>query len=171
MSDDRDRDISGRPRQARPRDALGRPLPYDSSTGVQPVPDEALPPLEALAFARRLVHEGRSFAAHEVLEARWKAGPPDERELWQGLAQLCVGLTHAARGNTLGAARLVERGAARLEAYDESPGPRYGLELSAVVSCARERIRSVTADVDGGGVGSAPQSRQPPRSRGPAVEP
>jgi hypothetical protein len=40
------------------------------------------------------------FAAHEVLEARWKAGPDEERDLWQGLAQICVGLTHAARGNS-----------------------------------------------------------------------
>ncbi|WP_211882206.1 DUF309 domain-containing protein, partial [Pseudarthrobacter albicanus] len=45
------------------------------------------------------------FAAHEVLEARWKAGPAEERNLWQGLAQICVGLTHAARGNSVGAHR------------------------------------------------------------------
>ncbi|MEW1808906.1 DUF309 domain-containing protein [Pseudarthrobacter sp. NPDC080039] len=38
---------------------------------------------------------GRPFAAHEVLEARWKAGPAMERDLWQGLAQICVGLAHA----------------------------------------------------------------------------
>nr|WP_246224112.1 DUF309 domain-containing protein [Pseudarthrobacter psychrotolerans] len=44
---------------------------------------------------------GRPFAAHEVLEARWKAGPAEERNLWQGLAQICVGLTHAARGTAL----------------------------------------------------------------------
>ena len=33
---DRDRDAAGRPRQSRPRDALGRPLPY-GSPGVESV--------------------------------------------------------------------------------------------------------------------------------------
>jgi hypothetical protein len=85
-----------------------------------------------------LVQEGRPFAAHEVLEARWKAGPDEERDLWQGLAQICVGLTHAARGNSIGAVRLLERGAARLQEYDARDGSTYGLDLSAVVTCARE---------------------------------
>lgn len=134
----RDRDDAGRPRQARPRDALGRPLPYGAA-GVEPVPEEALPPVETLDLARRLVREGRPFAAHEVLEARWKAGPDDERALWQGLAQVCVGLTHAARGNRTGAARLLERGAARVAEYDAGHGPSYGLDLTAVIACARER--------------------------------
>ena len=137
MSGDRDRDSAGRPRQERPRDALGRPLPY-GATGVEPVSEEPLPPLEALDLARSLVDEGRPFAAHEVLEARWKAGPDEERDLWQGLAQICVGLTHAARGNSVGAARLLERGAARLEEYDAGDGAAYGLDLRAVVTCARE---------------------------------
>jgi hypothetical protein len=134
---DRDRDDAGRPRQGRPRDALGRPLPY-GAVGVEPVPEEALPPVETLSLARRLVQEGRPFAAHEVLEARWKAGPDEERDLWQGLAQICVGLTHAARGNSIGAARLLERGVARVEEYEAGRGPVYGLDLTAVIGCARE---------------------------------
>jgi predicted metal-dependent hydrolase len=87
-----------------------------------------------------LVQAGRAFAAHEVLEARWKAGPAEERDLWQGLAQICVGLTHAARGNSVGAVRLIERGAARLEEYDAGDGSTYGLDLTAVVSCARDQM-------------------------------
>jgi hypothetical protein len=141
MTGDRDRDVSGRARQARPRDALGRPLPYGAE-GVEPVSEEALPPAQALAFARTLVEEGRPFAAHEVLEARWKAGPDAERDLRQGLAQLCVGLTHAARGNGVGADRLVERGAVRLEQYGAGGGQSYGLDLTAVVDCARARMHS-----------------------------
>lgn len=136
---DRDRDEEGRARQARPRDELGRPLPY-GSTGVEPVPEEPLPPEETLRYARRLVDEGRPFSAHEVLEARWKAGPPEQRDLWQGLAQICVGLTHARRGNAVGAERLVERGCARLEEYAATSGPVYGLDLRAVGACARERL-------------------------------
>lgn len=138
VTGDRDRDVAGRPRQARPRDALGRPLPY-GAVGVEPVPEEALPPLEALDLARRLIREGRPFAAHEVMEARWKAGPGEERDLWQGLAQICVGLTHAARGNTAGAIRLLERGAGRLEAYGVDRGAPYRLDLAAIVGWVRER--------------------------------
>lgn len=90
-------------------------------------------------MARRLVQEGRPFAAHEVLEARWKAGPEEERGLWQGLAQVCVGLTHAARGNRVGAVRLLERGAARVEQYEAGHGPAYGLDLTAIIACVREQ--------------------------------
>ena len=87
VSGGRDRDDAGRARQARPRDALGRPLPY-GSTGVEPVPEVALSAQETLVAARRLVAQGRPFSAHEVLEARWKTGPSGERDLWQGLAQV-----------------------------------------------------------------------------------
>ena len=142
----RDRDPAGRARQARPRDALGRPLPY-GATGVEPVPEDPLPPEQTVEVARALVEEGRSFSAHEVLEARWKAGPQEERDLWQGLAQLCVALTHAARGNHAGAGRLLERGVGRLETYAAGEGVTYGLDLGEVVACARERV---TALVDGG---------------------
>ena len=153
----RDRDASGRPRQARPRDALGRPLPYGAA-GVEPVSEEPLPPLESLALARNLLDEGRPFAAHEVLEARWKAGPAQERDLWQGLAQLCVALTHSARGNTVGAARLVERGTGKLEAYGADGGPSYGLDLAAVVAWARGHVGTDQATEPGSGLLTARHS-------------
>lgn len=139
MTRNRDRDPAGRPRQARPRDALGRPLPY-GSVGVEPVSEEPLEAAPTLAAARSLVAAGRPFAAHEVLESRWKTGPADERDLWQGLAQLCVGLTHAARGNAVGAARLLERGTAHLERYVAGGGPTYGLDVAEVSRCARDRM-------------------------------
>ena len=145
MTTGRDRDDAGRARQQRPRDALGRPLPY-GEVGVEPVPEEALPPLETIEAAGALVHEGRPFAAHEVLEARWKAGPENERDLWQGLAQLCVGLTHAARGNAVGADRLLERGEGRLTDYGSSGGPTYGLDLTETIVCARERASGGSRD-------------------------
>ena len=135
----RDRDEGGRAKQARPRDELGRPLPY-GATGVEPVSEEPLPALETVARARELLDVGRPFSAHEVLEARWKDAPEAERPLWQGLAQLCVALTHAARGNAVGAQRLLERGAGRVEQYAATGGPTYGLDLPAVLACARRRV-------------------------------
>jgi uncharacterized protein len=135
---DRDRDSAGRARQARPRDRLGRPLPY-GSVGVEPVSEEALPPIATISYAHELLIKGRPFSAHEVYEARWKAGPDSERELWQGLAQLCVGITHAERGNRIGALRLVGRARRRLETYATSGGPIYGLDLDHIIEWIRNR--------------------------------
>lgn len=112
----RDRDQAGRARNARPRDGLGRPLDR-TATGVPVAGDQALPPAQALARAELLLDEGRPFHAHEVLEAAWKAAPAGERDLWQGLAQVAVGLTHGLRGNARGAAALLRRGAERIGSY------------------------------------------------------
>ncbi|MGB8651694.1 MAG: DUF309 domain-containing protein [Mycobacteriales bacterium] len=98
----------------RTRDALGRPVPEGSPLAVPGVPEEALPPEQALDLAQQLLEGGRAFFAHEVLEARWKACPDDERDYWQGLAQLCVGITHLQRGNVEGAVTLLRRGASHL---------------------------------------------------------
>src|SRR4051812_43897067 len=120
----RDRDGAGRPRQARPRDATGKPLPYGDPRGVEPVPEVALPPDETLVLAQELLDAGRAFHAHEVLEAAWKSAPESERELWQGLAQLAVGFTHVRRGNAQGACSLLRRGAGRVASYENAP---YGI--------------------------------------------
>ena len=103
--------------------------------------DPEVPPYETVATARELLEAGRPFSAHEVLEARWKDAPALERDLWQGLAQLCVGLTHSARGNHTGAARLVERAAGRLDQYAATNGPTYGVDLAQAVECAWARVR------------------------------
>ncbi|MGY3555200.1 DUF309 domain-containing protein [Williamsia sp. R60] len=141
MPERRDRDPDGRARQARPRDELGRPLPYGAE-GVEPVSEEPLPPAETIALARQLIDAGRPFAAHEVFEVRWKTCPADERELWQGLAQICVGLTHHLRGNPRGAVRLVERGAGRLLRYSLVDATPYGLDLDAVIACAEQQVQN-----------------------------
>jgi hypothetical protein len=111
----RDRDREGRPRNARPRDALGRPLPRDGTTAPEDPP--ALDPEAALREAQRLLDSDRAFTAHEVLEAVWKSAAGADRDLWRGLAQLAVGLTHRQRGNATGAAALLRRGADNLARY------------------------------------------------------
>ena len=126
----------------RARDAAGRPVPADSPDAVEPVPEEPLPPGEALALARDLLARGRPFFAHDVLEARWKAAPDDERDLWQGLAQVCVGLTHLQRGNDVGGVRLLRRGAGRLDGWT---GPSYDVDVPAVVRAATAAADAVEA--------------------------
>ncbi|HEY4022665.1 MAG TPA: DUF309 domain-containing protein [Pseudonocardiaceae bacterium] len=124
VTEERDRDQTGRARNARPRDGLGRPLPYGSA-GVERYPEGIQrSPADSLTEAQRLLDEHKPFHAHEVLEDAWKGAPEPERELWRGLAQLAVGLTHAARGNPTGAAALLTRGAANIRPYADRPPHR-----------------------------------------------
>jgi hypothetical protein len=144
----RDRDPAGRPRNARPRDGLGRPLPRGAA-GAERVPDDlSLPPAEALALAQHLLDTGRPFHAHEVLEASWKQAPEAERELWRGLAQVAVGLTHAQRGNARGAVALLRRGAERVGGY--AAAPPHGIDAAGVArACAGLADRIEAGDAAG----------------------
>ncbi|MFH8620203.1 DUF309 domain-containing protein [Streptomyces sp. NPDC017979] len=143
----RDRDGEGRARNARPRDGLGRPLPYGRA-GVERQPEGVVRgPEETLVEAQRLLDAGKPFHAHEVFEDAWKSRPEPERDLWQGLAQLAVGLTHAARGNTAGGARLLERGARRIAGY----GDPYDVDVQGLGAWARdlaERLAAGAGPVD-----------------------
>ncbi|HEV2637430.1 MAG TPA: DUF309 domain-containing protein [Actinocrinis sp.] len=140
---DRDRDSAGRARNARPRDAYGRPLPRGAA-GEPTVSDEqaaalAQDPVAALAEAQRLLDADHPFHAHEVLEAVWKCAPEPERELWRGLAQLAVGLTHLRRGNPVGAHTLLARAAGHVAA-DPAAGAAHGLDVPALVADVRTLI-------------------------------
>jgi uncharacterized protein len=156
---DRDRDPAGRPRNARPRDALGRPLPGDGAgageglgagVGEDRIPDDLmLAGPDAARLADELLRAGRPFHAHEVLEASWKTGPAGERDLWQGLAQVAVGLTHAQRGNARGAVALLSRGVQRVRAYQAaSPlGDRpYGIDLAAFLAASDDLAARIDRD-------------------------
>ena len=134
----------GMPPSARPRDALGRPLPHGSA-GVNGIPDDlALSADETLAEAQRLLDAGGAFQAHEVLESTWKAAPEVERELWRGLAQLAVGLTPAQRGNPIGAAQLLRRAADRVEGY--ATGPPHGVDVAGIVAWTRMLVVRIEQD-------------------------
>jgi hypothetical protein len=137
----RDRDDAGRPRNARPRDALGRPLPRGSSSGVERVPDNLAMSMDAaLDLAERYLDDGMPFHAHEVLEALWKTRPESERDLWQGLAQIAVGLTHALRGNMTGARALLERGRDRVGRYR---GDSHGLDIEEILAVTSKNLEGL----------------------------
>jgi predicted metal-dependent hydrolase len=98
------------------------------------VPDELhLSVDDTVALAQRHLDSGRPFHAHEVLEALWKTQPASERDLWQGLAQIAVGLTHAMRGNTVGATTLLRRGAGRVANYGGDP---HDIDIVGVLAWA-----------------------------------
>jgi uncharacterized protein len=152
----RDRDADGRARNARPRDALGRPLPY-GAVGEERAPEGIVrEPARALAEAQELLDAGRPFHAHEVLEDAWKSAAGEERQLWRGLAQLAVGLTHAARGNSRGAATLLDRGAGTIAPY--AAAPPHGIDVAGLAAWAHR----LAVDAAGG----RELDVRPPRLRG-----
>jgi len=135
----RDRDEAGRARNARPRDGLGRPLPHGAA-GVHRLPEGVVrTPDATLAEGQRLLDDGMPFHAHEVFEDAWKSTADPDRALWKGLAQLAVGLTHAARGNSAGAVSLLRRGADTLTPY--RPAPPHGIDVEGLCRWA-ERLAS-----------------------------
>jgi predicted metal-dependent hydrolase len=113
------------------------------------MPDDlSMPAGEAVVEAQRLLDADRPFHAHEVLEAVWKSAPEEERELWRGLAQVAVGLTHVRRGNAKGARALLTRAADRIEPFAPAP---YGLDVAGVARDARrlaERIDDTGEGLD-----------------------
>ena len=152
----RDRDAGGRPLSNRPRDGLGRPLPYDAPGALEeldPAWLEAAPPA-LLAHAQQLLDAGNPFQAHEVLEAGWKRAPEAERPLWRALAQLAVGVTHLARGNTPGATALFERAARELSEWDAGTAPHHidvdGLTQVAVELAKGQRLQAIRLVSDPG---------------------
>jgi len=135
------------------------------------IPDElALAAPDAARLADELLRAGRPFHAHEVLEASWKSAPPAERDLWQGLAQVAVGLTHAHRGNARGAVTLLRRGADRVRAYQGTAqsaavGSRpYGVDIAAVLAACDD----LAARIERRGLADIPAANLRPHLLTPA---
>jgi uncharacterized protein len=148
----RDRDVAGRARNARPRDELGRPLPRSAAPDTPGIPDDlVLSPAEAAELGGRLLAEGRPFHAHEVFEAAWKSVPGPERELWRGLAQIAVGLTHARRGNARGAVALLRRGAGHVGGCT---GTSFGVDAGFVAAQAE----GLALRIEEGGLAAVPEA-------------
>jgi uncharacterized protein len=148
----RDRDRAGRPRNARPRDELGRPLPRTAAGDVPPIPDDlTVTPAEAAALGGSLLAADRPFHAHEVFEAAWKSASGPGRDLWRGLAQIAVGLTHARRGNASGAVTLLRRGALEVRAHPGDPR-ECGVDAQYVAATAA----ALAARIERDGLGAVP---------------
>jgi len=126
----------------RPRDELGRLLPWGSENRLH------LPNFEAFDIEtnHRLAVEhfntGQFFGAHEAWEVTWKLArdTPDE-EYFKGLSQLGAGYTHYARGNAHGVVALLGRAAERLLQYAARYGDRYrGIALLPLAAVLEEHI-------------------------------
>lgn len=132
----RDRDAAGRARNSRPRDSLGRPLPYGSADVERQPEGVVRTPVESIEQAQQLLESGLPFHAHEVFEDAWKSSSGPDRELWKGLAQLAVGLTHLSRGNMRGAQTLLQRGTRAIAAYRDQPP--FNLDIAGVLRWSAE---------------------------------
>lgn len=90
-----------------------------------------------LARGARLFDEGSYFEAHEAWEARWRiAEDAIDRRLFQGLVQIAAAFHKLfVMGSPESAARLLERGLAKLEACPERV---HGMDLAAL----RARLRA-----------------------------
>lgn len=143
MTPPRDRNPEGRAENARPRDGLGRPLPHGTE-GVERVEARNRTAAEALEEAQAYLDREMPFHAHEVLEEQWKSAAPQERALWQGLAQLAVGLTHQRRGNARGARTVTERGGAAIAPF--AGAPPHGIDVPGLVTWAEAVVTRPEAD-------------------------
>jgi len=119
-------------KKERPRDLLGRPLPWGSENQLHLEDYDRLAPEEDHRLAVQHFNAGRFFAAHEAWESAWrqlKGG--DDEEFFHGLAQLGAGFTHYLRGNPHGARMLMRRAVDRIRPY----GPRHlGVDVESLAS-------------------------------------
>src|SRR3954447_15040654 len=130
-----------RQKPERPRDELGRPLPWDAQTRLR-LPDfDAMSTEENDRAARKFLVDRNFFGAHEAWETAWKQskGTGDE-EFFKGLSQLGAGYVHLLRGNAHGAVTLLRRAESRVGRY---PKGHRGIDGPAVAAMAERDAAAV----------------------------
>jgi uncharacterized protein len=131
------------PRQKtkRPRDELGRPLPWSETNRLELEDFDSLSLEENHRLGRDHFNEGRYFPAHEAWETAWKQskGTEDE-EFFKGLSQLGAGYVHFRRRNPHGTFTLLRRGIRRITQY----GPRHrGVDVTSLAEVAEQQADEV----------------------------
>ncbi len=86
---------------------------------------------EAFSRGVELIRSGEYFAAHEELEAAWRAAEPGERDFFQGLVHVAVAWYQDGRGNRVGCERQLEKARRRLTPY--APAHR-GIDLERLLA-------------------------------------
>jgi hypothetical protein len=109
-----------RSKPERPRDLLGRPLPWGAEGTLALEDFDSLSLEQNHELGRASARAGRWFPAHEAWETAWKqARDTHEAELFKGLSQMGAGYVHLFRGNAHGAATLLRRAAMRISRYED----------------------------------------------------
>ncbi len=145
-----------RQKPERPRDELGRPLPWGEATRL------SLPDFDAMSLAendragRRFLADHNFFGAHEAWETAWKqAKGTGEEELFKGLSQMGAGYVHLLRGNAHGAITLLRRGASRIATY---PVGTRGIDTVGVAG----RLEADAKAVEDGSLAPGPDAAADP---------
>lgn len=134
-------------KRERPRDALGRPLPWGSPNRL-PLDDyDSYSPERNHAIGVEAFERGGYFVAHEAWEAAWRQrkGTPDEC-FFKSLAQVGAGYTHWRRGNPHGASVLLERAARALCAC---AADAWGVDVPRLVVMLRAHAQVLRASKRG----------------------
>jgi hypothetical protein len=136
-----DRDRAPGEKTRRPRDELGRHLPWGQENRLHLEDFDALSLEENHRLGIEHFDAGRFFPDHEAWETAWKQvrGTPDE-EFFKGLSQLGAGYTHYRRGNPHGAFTLLRRGLRRIRPY--GPGHR-GIDVAALADEAEAHASAI----------------------------
>src|SRR3954462_7247904 len=132
-----------RQKPERPRDELGRPLPWDAPTRLHLPNFDAMSTEENDRAARKFLVDRNFFGAHEAWETAWKQskGPGDEA-LFKGLSQLGAGYVPLLRGNAHGATTLLRRAASRVGRY---PTGTLGVDTAALAARLEDDAPGVDA--------------------------
>lgn len=96
-----------------------------------------------LSEGLRLFDEGDYFLSHETLEEYWAEAPEQERDFYQGLINLAVGLHHYRRGNLNGMQMQFRKAMKRLSTY---PSGYEGVDVAAVLEFLRGVPDAVARD-------------------------
>jgi predicted metal-dependent hydrolase len=98
---------------------------------------DAMADTTRIAAALALVRAGRGFEAHEDLEVLWRAAPPAERDLYQGLVHVAVATYQESRGNRVGRERQLRKAMRRLGPY----APAHdGVDVGALLAWCRAAL-------------------------------
>jgi hypothetical protein len=135
------RPTGSRNKPERPRDRLGRPLPWDAEGELELEDFDALTLEQNHELGREHARAGEWFPAHEAWETAWKqARDTDEAELFKGLSQMGAGYVHLLRGNAHGAATLLRRAARRVSGYRAGTRGVPTSELAARLSADADAV-------------------------------
>jgi hypothetical protein len=125
----------------RPRDTLGRLLPWEEDNLLEMEDFDALPLEECHRLGIAHWNAGRFFPAHEAWEAAWKkAKGTEDEEFFKGLSQLGAGYVHYGRGNAHGTKTLLRRGVSRIRPYITL---HHGIDVEALASVAENHAAAV----------------------------
>ena len=108
-----------------------------------------------LAEGLRCYRSQKYFAAHEHWERVWLATKGPEKSFLQALTQLAAALQHFQRGNSRGAASLMQTALHRLEPHPDSFGGIAVASLCQEISEWQKKVKT----------GDAPPDLAPPQIR------